>query len=454
MISPPPVALSSRLTAPFWRRLKTGSLGRRLARGVIWSFVGAVIARLMGIVSSVVVARLLGKEGFGEYGIVQSTVTMFGTFAGFGLGLTATKHVAEYRHKDPHKAGRILGLSTVVALFTGGLLAVCLLAGAPWLATHTLAAPHLSGALRIGAVLILFTALNGAQMGALVGLEAFRLTAQLNLCTGLISLPLVVGGVVFFGLNGALWGLAATAFFTWLLYHFALRRELARAGIPLAVNGSFAEIRVLWSFSLPAVISGMLAAPVTWVCNALLVNQPHGYAEMGVANAANQWFYALLFLPGVLARTAIPVLSERLGADDKSSCRRILWYTMGLNAAVVIPLVLLGCLASRYIMGIYGSSFAQHPAVVVVAMMTAAVLAIQMPMGQMTAASGRMWTEICMNLGWAIAFCGGTWLAISHGALGLVSARLGAYVLHTLWTALFAVWLLQRRKAAFTASPR
>ena len=447
MISNAPAAsISSRLTAPFWRRLQTGSLGQRLARGAIWSFAGAVIARLMGIVSSVVVARLLGKEGFGEYGIVQSTVTMFGTFAGFGLGLTATKHVAEYRHKDPKKAGRILGLSTVVALVSGGLLAVCLLVGAPWLAVHTLAAPHLCGALRIGAVLILFTALNGAQMGALVGFEAFRLTAQLNLCTGLISLPLVVSGVVLFGLTGALWGLTVTAFVTWLLYHFALRRELARAGIPLTVEGSLAEIRVLWAFSLPAVISGMLAAPVTWVCNALLVNQPHGYAEMGVANAANQWFYALLFLPGVLARTAIPVLSERLGADDKTSCRKILGYTMAMNAVVVMPLVLLGCLGSHYIMSIYGSGFAQRPAVAMVAMLTAAVLAIQMPMGQMTAASGRMWTEICMNLGWAILFCGGTWLLLSHGALGLMSARLGAYVLHTLWTALFAVWLLRKRQ--------
>lgn len=408
----------------------------------------------MGIVSSVVVARLLGKEGFGQYGIVQSTVTMFGTFAGFGLGLTATKHVAEYRHKDPQRAGKILGLSTVVALVSGGVLAVCLLVGAPWLASHTLAAPQLSGALRIGAVLILFTALNGAQMGALVGLEAFRLTAQLNLYTGLLSLPLIVCGVVFFGLTGALWGLTLTAFATWLLYHFALRRELTSAGIPLVVKGSFAEIRVLWRFSLPAVISGMLAAPVTWICNALLVNQPHGYAEMGIANAANQWFYALLFLPGVLARTSIPVLSERLGADDKTSCRRILAYTMAMNAAVVIPLVLLGFLGSRYIMGIYGASFAQHPNVVMVAMATSAVLAIQMPMGQMTAASGRMWTEICMNLGWAIVFCGGTWFMLSRGALGLVSARLAAYILHTLWTALFVLWLLQKRGPALIPVPK
>lgn len=439
--------MTARLVQLVYGRLQTGSLARRLAHAAVWSLAGAVVARAMGIVSSVVVARLLGKEGFGQYGIIQSTVMMFGTFAAFGLGLTATKHLAEYRRKDPAKAGRILGLSAIIALGSGAIVTALLLVGAPWLAAHTLAAPHLTGGLRIGALLILFTALNGAQTGALVGLEAFRLVAQLNLLTGLASLPLVIGGVVFFGLNGALWGLAAAAFVTWLVFHWGLRRELARAGIPFALKGSFQEMRVLWAFSLPAVISGMLAAPVIWACNALLVNQPNGYAEMGIANAANQWFYALLFLPGVLASSSIAVLSERLGAGDKPACRKVLLYGIGLNAVVVIPLVLAGCLASRYIMGIYGPGFAQHPGVLMVAIITGAVVAIQVPMGQTTAASGRMWTEICMNLAWALVFFGGTWLALSHGALGLVSARLVAYLFHTLWTAAFAVWLLRERRS-------
>jgi len=406
---------------------------------------------LLGIVSSVVIARLLGREGFGQFGIIQSTVLLFGTFAGFGLGLTATKYVAEYRRKDPVKAGRILGLSALVALGSGAIFATLMAAGAPWLAATTLAAPHLADGLRIGAVIILFTALNGSQTGALVGLEAFKLTAQLNLLTGLASLPLVVGGVVLFGLEGALWGLALSAFVTWSLFHWGLRRELRRADIPFTLKGSFQEGRVLWAFALPAVISGLLAAPVNWACHALLVNQPEGYAAMGIVNAANQWFYAMLFLPGVLARASIPVLSERLSAGDRTGCRKIVRYGMGVNAAVVIPLVLIGCLTSRIIMGIYGPSFAEHPSVLMVALFTGGVLALQIPMGQMTAASGRMWTEICMNLGWALAFVVGTWLALSHGAMGLVSARLGAYILHTLWTAGFVVWLLRERKAVAPA---
>jgi O-antigen/teichoic acid export membrane protein len=435
-----------RLVQFVYKRLQMGTLARRLADAAVWCFAGAVAARAISIVSSVFVARVLGTEGFGQYGTIQSTVMMFGTFAGFGLGLTATKHVAEYRQNDPAKAGRILGLSAMTALCSGAVVTAVLLAGAPWLAASTLAAPHLSRGLRIGALLVLFTALNGSQNGALVGLEAFRLIARLNLITGLASLPLVVGGVFLFGLEGALLGLTVASFVTWVCFHWGLRRELARRGIPFRLKGSFQEIRLLWTFSIPAVISGMLAAPVTWACNALLVNQPNGYIEMGIANAANQWFYALLFLPGILARSSIAILSERLGSADRPACRKIILYGIALNTAVVIPLVLIGCLASRYIMGIYGPGFAEHPAVLMVAIVAGAVVAIQVPMGQTTAASGRMWIETLMNLGWALAFFTGTWLTVSQGALGLMSARLGAYVLHTAWTIAFVLWLLRDRR--------
>jgi len=47
----------------------------------------------------------------GELGIIQNTIGMFGTLAGFGMGLTANKHVAEFKRTDPAPAERILGLA-------------------------------------------------------------------------------------------------------------------------------------------------------------------------------------------------------------------------------------------------------------------------------------------------------------------------------------------------------
>src|ERR1039458_7078219 len=131
-------------------------MGGRFARGAVWSVIGAVFAQGANLAASVISARLLGREQFGEYGIIQSTVGMLGIFAGLGLGVTATKYVAQFRTLDPARAGRIIALGWVAAIFSGGLLALGLLAYAPMLAAKTLNAPELAGELRIASALLFF----------------------------------------------------------------------------------------------------------------------------------------------------------------------------------------------------------------------------------------------------------------------------------------------------------
>jgi hypothetical protein len=66
-----------------WDRLEASPLGYRLARGAFWSLAGTFISRGLSLIASIIVARMLGKVGFGELGIIQSTMGMFGVFAGF-----------------------------------------------------------------------------------------------------------------------------------------------------------------------------------------------------------------------------------------------------------------------------------------------------------------------------------------------------------------------------------
>src|SRR5262249_40861934 len=149
--------------APYASRLRSDSLGGRLARGAFWSLAGNLVARGFGLLGSIFLARLLGKEAFGALGIIQSTTSLFGLFAGFGMGLTATKHVAEFRSKDPARVANVLADTALFSWVSGGLMAVCLYMLSPWLATHTLAAPNLSGLLQASAPVLFLTGWQGAQ---------------------------------------------------------------------------------------------------------------------------------------------------------------------------------------------------------------------------------------------------------------------------------------------------
>lgn len=427
-----------------WARLEASPLGYRLARGAFWSFAGAMVSRGCGLLSSICVARMLGKVGFGEFGVVQSSVGMFATFAGLGLGLTATKYVAEFRVKEPARAGRIIGVSSVISWIAGGAMTGLLFGIGPWLAQHTLAAPQLGNLLRLSSVLLLIGAVNGAQTGALAGFEAFKRIAHINLISGVCSLPIMVVGAWWGGLEGAVWGLLASQSFGCVLNFFALRREAKLSQVPLVFRVSLEEFRILWQFSLPALVSGLFVGPVYWLCNTLLVNSSGGYAEMGLFNAANQWFGALLFLPGILGQAALPVLSERFGQNDLRQSRRVLGFYMKLNAAVVTPLVVLGCLASPLIMSSYGPGFRQAWPALSVVLVTAGLQSVVTPVGHIIAASGRMWLGSLMNLAWGIFFIGLTWLLLNFGALGLASARLAAYAAQAIWALAFAARLLNR----------
>ncbi len=430
---------------PVLNRVEASEIGYRLAKGVFWSMASAVISRGLMLAALVLVARMLGKMGFGELGMIRSTVGMFGVLAGFGLGLTATKHVAEFRSSDPARAGRIIGLSTLFAAVTGGLMALGLFILAPWLAEHTINAPHLTGILRIGTLILFINALNGAQTGALAGFEAFKTIAHVNLFVGLISFPILISGAYFGGLTGAVWALAINLGVNWLLNHLALRKESRRYNVSFTFRNCSRELSVLWKFSLPAVLAGSLVGPVNWICNALLVNQPEGYGEMGIFSAANQWYAMLLFLPGLLGSVVLPVFSERLGQRQIKQSMRTLSLAIKTNALLVLPIVLLASIASPYIMNLYGEDFRSGWPTLVVVLLTAGLLAVQTPVGQIIAASGKMWIGFAMNFGWALTFIVSTLLLLDLGSLGLATARIIGYVFHATWVFAFAIWLIRKR---------
>ena len=219
--------------------------------------------------------------------------------------------------------------------------------------------------------------------------------------------------------------MAAGFSINWALNHLALRREAAAAGIPLRFLRWPRELNVLWRFSVPAMLGGALVGPVNWACSALLVNRPNGYGEMGVFNAANQWYMAIMFLPGVFGQILLPVPSERYGADDHSRSAKVVKLAIGAIALTVMPFVIGLSLLSPFVMGLYGAGFREGWPTLVVVVVTAGLLAIQTPLGPVIDASGRMWTRFVMNLGWAAASLVLTARLISLGSVGVAAALRG-----------------------------
>ncbi len=414
---------------PFYRRIEVSKVGSRLVHGIFWSIAGSVMSRGLMLCATVLVARMLGKTVYGELGMIQSTVGMFGVFAGFGLGLTATKHVAEFRQSDPARAGRIIGISGIFALGTGGLMALSLLIFAPWLAESTINAPHLVGVLRIGALILFINALNGAQTGALAGFEAFKAIAYVNLFVGLVSFPILVCGAYFGGITGAVWALAINLCFNWLLNHIALRKKARCYHVPFTFRNCRHELPLIWSFALPAALSGIMVGPANWVCRAMLTNQPNGYDEIGILTAALVFQGLLLFIARMLGAPLLSMVSNA-GANisDKLGIVNIL-STWIFGVVFAVPLL---CFPEIPQM-IFGSDYAKRSFYVTFSLviLCSSIMTYKQGLTRINVANNIIWLGFFSNFFWAVILITSTFFLVHWGAIGLSVSLVIAYTLQT-----------------------
>lgn len=389
-----------------------------------------------------IAARRLGEKSFGELAVIQSTVNMFGVFASFGMGWTATKYIAEFRLTNPAKAGRILALSTAVAIVTAGSIALVQLTSASWQAEYALAAPHLTGLLQISALLLFFNALCSAQTGALAGFEAFQSVARINLLVGLGTFLLLVGGVYWAGLEGVVWALIIGQVINWLLNHLALRAEAARTGVPFSFSGCRQEWKMLYNFSLPSVLIGATAGPVNWICNALLVNQPNGYMEMGIFNAANQWRQVILFVPSMVGIAVFPILSNLYGAGDQASYSKVFRYGLLFNGTIILTVAVPIAGLASFIMAGYGQGFAERQEVLVWLVMATVANVAANVICQSLMSVDRMWAVFYLCGLYSLTLIGSTLFLVALknlNASSLALATMIAYIVHFTSAGIFLI---------------
>ena len=421
------------------RRLTTSgfpglaALRLEILRNAGWSLMAAVIARGANVLVLMACARILAQERLGELAITQSTVGLFGSLAGLGLGMTTTKFLAEYRSSDPARAGRILALSLITAVvsalaMTGGFIAL-----APWVAARSLAAPGMSWVLIASSGLLGLGVIEAVETGALTGFEAFRTIATLSAWAGVASLPLTALLVWWFGLGGAIAGLTLTLALSCILNGVALWKECRRHGVHMQFAGCLEERRILIGFSLPAYLSGVIVAPTTWLASAMLVNQPGGYAEMALYAAADRFRFILIFVPLAACRLIVPALARYRASGDQHGYASVLRLNLQLGLALTVIPAAICALASPYLMNLYGTAFRHGWPIMAILSFSAIPTVLNTQFGSVLLGDDRAWTRMAVDVFLGLVCIGVAWLAVPRwGASGLAVAFSAAYTVATI----------------------
>lgn len=420
-------------------RIAHSPLARRFLGGAVWSVAGAIISSGITLAMMMFLAHLLGKETYGQFVVIQSTLGMVGVFAGFGIGAAATRYAAELRSRDTARLGHILILAERTVLGFGLIASAGLVLAAGWIASRILNAPGLGVPLAIAAIAVFFTALDSYQKSVLIGFESMRAFA-IGTVTGVAAgFPIMLLAANQYGLQGAAVAMVVNALIQSSVSRYQMARELRKFGVKRNANGCLSEWPILWHFAIPALLAGALVGPAHWVAQALLANTPNGYAELAVLGIAMQWFSVVMFVPGTAGRVVLPILTEHVSKNDRGNSRKILLYAMGANALAAVPLAVIVGVFSPSIMRLYGKSFENEYLPLILAVMTATLLAIQSPVGNLITAASRMWLGAMMNAGWVLVYVGLAYFLVNKGAIGVMVALGAGYIAHTIWVSLFVV---------------
>ena len=388
---------------------------------------------MLTAIASIFVARILTPVGFGELGIVRSMANMFALYAGFRLGTTASKHVAQYRHTNPDKVARILRLTLVLSGFFCAISALFLLFGAQYLAIVWLDNEALIWPLRLCSVFMFYQSYSAVREEILVGTENFNAFAKVNIVKGILTIFLFTPGAYFWGVSGAIGGLGLAAIGSYFVLSYYIKKALSDLKIPVKVGFSEwkTELPLLWTFALPGLLVGILMVTMILVGKILLIGfEQDGYTQLGQFEAANQWRTVILFVPGIFSRVAMPILAETYERDRDKEFNEATSLQFNIIMFVTLPLTVSVILLSPVLILVFGSSYSDATQIMPVLMASIFFLALNQSLSRVQDGGGRRWQNLAMYIMWAVTFyLVAKTLIVTKGALGLAYAYLVAEIL-------------------------
>jgi O-antigen/teichoic acid export membrane protein len=353
--------------------------------------------------------------------MVHSTVNLFTAFAGFRLGSTSTKYIAEFRESDPAKAGRILGLVFLATFGSCGLLALIMLAMSGWLGAVHLKTPELSVPIAIGSAFLFLMMVGNVLLRTLAGFEDFKGIAVVGFVRGIASLLVCIPLTYFWGLNGAIVGMVIISAIAAVQTVLLVRSAAAKHNliVPFRWNEVSKELSIISAFAIPAMLTGFLLVATAWQGRAVLLQSSNGKFELGVFSAADQFRLIILFLPNAIGNVLLPMLSKSHGEANKDEFERGVGMNIQLIYRLAMPAALFGIATAIPLATVFGPEFAVARDVIPIVMLAVFVYSMNQAVRQAFTATAKVWVNCFMHLIWAIVFVVGCYYLIPKwGAIG------------------------------------
>lgn len=401
---------------------------RYLLRSATSLGIAVTMERGCGFAANLLAARVGGNpQQFGAYSLAFMTATTVATYAGAGIGTTATCFSAEHA-QNAAGYGRLIRVLALISVVSAAVAVLCMWLGAGPLASVLLNNSGLKSLLQASAfaagAMILLECMRGFLTGSQAwgGLLLLSGTAGAGLLLALPAAALIGPGFMITAYAGAI----ITAVFACVLF---TRRQLTTPATANDENSTGLSVNRVWLFGLTqlAGVIGLNAAG--WWVASLIARMDPTLGQMGLFAVASQLRNMVAVIPGFLGQASFArITGSRLTEEQ----RRIFGTGTFLVTMAGLLAATGGIIILPWVLQLYGRSYRTAELAATLTMLTALIHMGGAPAAFRLNVVSLRWTT-AINLIWSLSVAGlGFWLVSGGGALGAAAVYLAAHLLSAL----------------------
>ena len=329
----------------------------KLVSGTGFGLIGSIGGRLINVISSIFIARVLGPTYFGLYSIGWTLIRFMSLLATLGMDRVILKFAPRFLENDKPALRGLLFRAIGVSISSGLLGGIFLFFVSPWLAIVVYQKPELVSVFK------LFSIAFPPIIALSVVAASSRITQKMqysvfiqDIGQSLIGLVLMI----FFYLIGlSLIGIILADVISNII---AL---IAGAGILLYLFPEIFKIKSIiritykemFGFSFPAVLAGAFSVYIFWI-DRVLVGYFRTTFENGIYQSVSQISTIFLVISAGINMIVVPMFANYYQNNDKKGLEEI--YRISTKWGIYLSIPIIGILIispKEVISFIYGSQY-------------------------------------------------------------------------------------------------
>jgi O-antigen/teichoic acid export membrane protein len=345
---------------------KAAEMAKVSAKGSFHLLWGLVVSTVISAIATIFIARLLGSDLYGLYGIAMISPSLIGVFRDWGINSAMVRYTAQFRSEDRASEVRSILVSGIIfEIALGMALSAISFALSGYLATNVFHRAEITSLIQIASISILAGGLINSATAAFTGIEKMELNSFMLICQSVIKTAIMITLVVVgLGTSGAVIGYTVAMVIAGLIglaLVWTQYKNLPNLGNFKLEIEAYTKSMLTYGvpLSLSSIISSFQGQYYAFLLPIFYVADNTAIGNFGIANT----FVVLIgFFATPITTMLFPAFSKLNAQKDKETLLNVYQFSIKYASLFVVPVsTLVMCLAEPAVSTLFGETYSTAP---------------------------------------------------------------------------------------------